>query len=99
MSPLPAGAKRVPGANVIIQRFDITASDGWVKLSNESLIANVTLKPKSTDTIKIRFRGGTEALLPSGTYELREVDLSELEISTTNVGTSSLLLIAQPTRS
>jgi len=89
----------VPGSNVLIQRFDITANDGWVKLSNTSLIVDVTLRPKAADQIKLRFRQGPEALLPSGTYELRAVDLSALEIATTNVGTSSLLVIAQPTRS
>lgn len=69
----------------IFIRKSITVANGWVKLSDEPLIGNFTLRLASTLFV-IRVDGGTGvALNVSNTnFELAGVDLSRIELSTSS---------------
>ncbi len=99
MSPVQLEARPLPGSNVIIKQVDITTTGTWVKLSDTQLIADVQIRPKGNNTVKIRFRSGPEAKLPQDKYEIRGVDLSELEVSTdaTNLP-QTVIVIGQPVK-
>ena len=67
--------------------IDVTVSSisGWVRLSEASLIADVTLLPTNS-TIRIRADGGSEVLFSSATvpFRIEGVDLSRFEVSSTS---------------
>lgn len=99
MSPVQLEARPLPGSNVIIKQVDINATGTWVKLSDTPLVADVQIRPKGNNTVKIRFRGGPEANLPQEKYELRGVDLSELEVSTDALNLPQIVIvIGQPVK-
>ena len=82
-------------ANMYIKRFDIVSADGWVKLSDTSLIVKGQLECLSAN-ISIRYRSGEPVnLRNNGSYPVDGVDLNELEINNPQLSTAGFIVFCQ----
>jgi len=79
--------------NPIVRRIDVGVAQGWVKLSDTRLIADVTMQAVTAFQISLRADGGPGALLTSNIFRMEGVDLSRLEISTTATGPVGFIII------